>query len=53
MAIGEHWKPTRRQSDSIIDLFVVSPRVVPEVARCETMSHEVIRSDHIGVVRSI
>ena len=42
-------KPTR-QSDSIIDLFFVSPRVVPEVARCEIMSHEVIRSDHIGVL---
>ena len=46
-------KPTRRQSDSVIDLFIVSPRVVPEVAICETMSHEVIRSDHIGVLLQV
>ncbi|MEW8547046.1 MAG: hypothetical protein AB2693_26320, partial [Candidatus Thiodiazotropha sp.] len=42
-------QPTRRQSDSVIDLFIVSPTVVPEVETCETMSQETIRSDHIGV----
>ena len=42
-------RPTRRQSDSVIDLFIVSPRV----AMCETMSHEVIRSDHIGVLLDV
>ena len=41
-------QPTRRVSDSVIDLFVVSPRVIPEVVMCETMVCENIRSDHIG-----
>ena len=46
-------QPTRRQSDSVIDLFIVSPKVIPEVAMCETMSQEVIRSDHIGVLLDV
>ena len=46
-------QPTRRLSDSVIDLFIVSPRVVPEVAVCETMSHEAVRSDHIGVLLEV
>ena len=46
-------QPTRRLSDSVIDLFIVSPRVVPEVAVCETMSHEAVRSDHIGVMLEV
>ena len=44
---------TRRLSDSVIDLFIVSPLVVPEVAVCETMSHEAVRSDHIGVMLEV
>ena len=36
-----------------MNLFIVSPKVVPEVATCETMSHEVIRSDHIGVLLDV
>ena len=27
---------TRRNSDSVIDLFLVTPRVIPEVIMCET-----------------
>ena len=46
-------QPTRRLSDSVIDLFIVSPRVVPEVAVCETMTHESVRSDHIGVLLEV
>ena len=46
-------QPSRRQSDSVIDLLIVSRRVVPEVAMCETLSHEVIRSDHIGVLLDV
>ena len=42
--------PTRRTSDSVIDLFIVSPKVIPEVFFCETMTCENIRSDHIGVL---
>ena len=46
-------QPTRRASDSVIDLFVVSPRVIPEVVMCETMTCESIRSDHIGVLLQV
>ena len=46
-------KPTRRNSDSVIDLFIVTPRVVPQVVMCETMTCEAIRSDHIGVLLDV
>ena len=46
-------QPTRRVSDSVIDLFIVNPRVVPEVAVCETMAHEAVRTDHIGVMLEV
>ena len=45
--------PTRRTSDSVIDLFIVSPKVIPEVVFCETMACENIRSDHIGVLLEV
>ncbi|MEW8548387.1 MAG: reverse transcriptase domain-containing protein [Candidatus Thiodiazotropha sp.] len=44
---------TRRNSDSVIDLFIVTPRVIPEVVICETMSCEAIRSDHIGILLEV
>ena len=46
-------QPTRRNSDSVIDLFIVTPRVIPEVVMCETMTCETIRSDHIGVLLEV
>ena len=46
-------QPTRRNSDSVIDLFLVTPRVIPEVVMCETMTGESIRSDHIGVLLEV
>ncbi|MEW8547197.1 MAG: endonuclease/exonuclease/phosphatase family protein, partial [Candidatus Thiodiazotropha sp.] len=42
-------QPTRRYSDSIIDLFIVSPSVLTKCASCETLTHEYVRSDHISV----
>ncbi|MEW8546902.1 MAG: hypothetical protein AB2693_25590 [Candidatus Thiodiazotropha sp.] len=45
--------PTRRLSESVIDLFIVSPKVVPERVRCETLSQDRIRSDHIGVLLEV
>ena len=47
------WLPTRRTSDSVIDLFIVSPKVIPNVVMCETMSCENIRSDLIGVMSDV
>ena len=41
--------PTRSTSDSVIDLFIVSPKVIPEVVMCETMACESTRSDHIAI----
>ena len=46
-------QPTRRESDSIIDLFVVSPSLIKNVIKCQTLSHEQVRSDHISVLLEI
>ena len=46
-------QPTRCRSDSVIDSFIVSPHVVPEVAVCEALSHKAVRSDHIGVLLEV
>ena len=43
-------QPTRRESDSIIDLLVVSPSLIKKVIQCQTLSHEQVRSDHISVL---
>ena len=32
-------KPTRRGSDSVIDLFLTSPELVPKISLCETLSY--------------
>ena len=45
--------PTRRTSDSVIDLFIVSQKVIPEVFFRETIACENIRSDHIGVLLEV
>ena len=46
-------QPTRRKSDSIIDLFVVSPSLIKKVIQCQTLSHEQVRSDHIRILLEI
>ena len=43
-------QPTRRESNSIIDLFVVSPLLVRKIIHCQTLAHEQVRSDHISVL---
>lgn len=43
-------QPTRRLSDSIIDLFIVSPPVLRKTVQCQTLTHEHVRSDHISVL---
>ncbi len=44
---------TRRNSPSVIDLFIVHSSLVPKVTKCETLSHEQVRSDHIHVLMQI
>ena len=46
-------QPTRRELDSIIDLFVVSPSLTKKVIQCQTLSHEQVRSDHISILLEI
>ena len=46
-------KPTRRSSDSVIDLFLTSPELVPKISFCETLSYENIQSDHLAVLLEI
>ena len=46
-------QPIRRHSDSVVDLFIVNPKIVPEVVICETLSQESARSDHIGVMMEV
>ena len=43
-------KPTRRSSDSVIDLFLSNPEIVPKISLCETLSYENVQSDHIAVL---
>ena len=46
-------KPTRRNSDSVIDLFLSSPELIPKISLCETLSYENIQSDHLAVLLEI
>ena len=41
--------PTRRNSNSVIDLVLSSARLVQYSKECSTLSHK-IRSDHIAVM---
>jgi ribonuclease HI len=45
--------PTKRKDDSVIDLFVVNPQLIPRVELCATLAHEQIRSDHVAVLLEI
>ena len=45
--------PTRRLSESVIDLFIVSPKLVSEIVRCETLSKDRVSSDHVGVLLEV
>jgi len=44
---------TRRESKSIIDLFLVSRNIYNNVRTCETLSHEKVKSDHIAVLLDV
>ena len=46
-------QPTRGESDSIIDLFIVSPPLVRKIIHCQTLTHEQVRSDHISILLEI
>ena len=41
---------TRRNSDSVTDLFVVKSHLNRIVRQCPTMIHEVVRLDHMAVL---
>ena len=43
-------KPTRRNSNSVIDLVLSSAGLVQYSKECSTLSHEKICSDHIAVI---
>ena len=46
-------KPTRRNSNSVIDLFITNPDLVPKLSLCETLTYEAVQSDHIGVLLEV
>ena len=46
-------KPTRCNSNSVNDLFLTSPELVPKISLCETLSYENIQSDHLAVLLEI
>ena len=46
-------QPTRRESDSINYLFVVSSSLIKKVIQCQTLPCEQVRSDHISVLLEI
>ena len=43
-------QPTRRNSNSVIDLVLSSAGLVQYSKECSTLSHEQIRSDHIAAI---
>ncbi|CAC5388845.1 SULT6B1 [Mytilus coruscus] len=44
---------TRRASNSIIDLFLVSRQLFNDVKTCITLAHEKVQSDHIAVLLDV
>ena len=46
-------KPTRRSSDSVIDLFPTNSELVPKISLCETLTYENIQSHHLAVLFEI
>ena len=43
-------QPTRRNTNSVIDLVLCSARLVQYSKECSTLTHEKVRSDHIAVI---
>ena len=46
-------KPSRRNSNSVIDFFITNPDLVPKISLCETLTYEAVQSDHIGVLLEV
>lgn len=44
------YKPTRRQSTSVIDLFLLTWPLFGVVNKCQTLTQEMAKSDHIAVL---
>lgn len=44
---------TRRNSDCVIDLFIIKPHLNRKIKQCLTLTHETVRSDHIAVLMEI
>ena len=43
-------KPTRRNADSVIDLFITNPDLVPKISLCETLTYEAVQSDLVSIL---
>ena len=41
---------TRRNSDSVIDLFLIKPHLNKFITKCQTLIQETVRSDHMGIL---
>ena len=46
-------QPTRRNTDSVIDLFLMNSEFQQFLTSCDTLTHENIRSDHISVLMNM
>ena len=46
-------QPTRRNSNSVIDLILMSSPFKKTLEICDTLTHENIKSDHIGILLQI
>ncbi|CAG2202636.1 unnamed protein product [Mytilus edulis] len=46
-------QPTRRNSDSVIDLMLMNSNFQHNMISCDTLSHETIRSDHISILTNL
>ena len=45
--------PTYRNSQSVIDLFLVRAHMNRKIEYCQTLTHENVRSDHISVLMDL
>ena len=41
---------TRRNSERVIDLFIIKPHLNRNIVKCATLTHETVRSNHIAVL---
>ena len=53
MIVHNDGQPTRRGKSSVIDLVITSATLSSTVASCDTLTHEVVRSNHVAILTEL